>query len=70
MGNYSLLDCFEPDAIVHMIRRQSKTDADYWEQKHINVMRTACQYVKDVYPKRYWQVEEAHGKFNKMEGTF
>ena len=65
----SILDLFQPDQLVSVLRYQADTPSDCWEQRHIDAMVRVCEYLQDVYPLTYDRVAHIHRKFQHREAS-
>ena len=59
----NVLDLFQPEVIINTIKYQATSAESDWEQRHIDAMNTACEYMRNVYPVRYQEVVRIHTHF-------
>lgn len=63
------LDLFDPMTIVQTLMYQASTDADYWEQQHIDAMVDLCVYLQNTYPGMYNKIKDIHNQFINRTAT-
>jgi hypothetical protein len=65
----ALLDLFQPTELIRTIKYQANTQADWWEQQHIDAMVQMCEYIAVTYPMLYRQVKTIHEQFLNKEAA-
>jgi hypothetical protein len=66
----SVLDLFQPDELLNVVRYQASVPASIWEQRHIDGMVEVCEYIRLTYSNLYPMVESIHRKFRYMEPSY
>jgi hypothetical protein len=69
MATESLLDLFQPTTLIQTLKYQANTDADWWEQRHIDAMVHVCEYIAVTYPEFYKQIQPIHEQFLHKEAS-
>jgi hypothetical protein len=64
-----LLDLFQPTTLIQTLKYQADTDADRWDQRHIDAMVRVCEYIAVTYPEFYKQIQPIHEQFLHKEAN-